>query len=266
MGGVIVPRVLAAAALLGALVGTGAGASPVPAAAGTRNASVTVSFGSPSPDPVHVVVGQAIVFVNGEQLAVSHRVRSSSPNWSYDSGSFGSHTSSRATSAFTAAGQYFYSDAQVGLSTRPAKTGTIVVTGSSPPPTSPPSTQPSATPRPTAAPRPTAVPTVSPAATGSLSPSSRPVGLPGLGTGQPAGPARSDASSPPRGGDPSQSPAASVSYAGRGLVQGSSHRYGLPAAVAAVAVMGVASLLVRLLLAEPAARRRRTRSGAPRQS
>jgi hypothetical protein len=49
-----------------------------------------------------------------------------------------------------------------------------------------------------------------------------------------------------------------VRYAQRGLTQESAHRYGLPAALALVAVTGMVSLLVRLLLAEPAARRRRT--------
>lgn len=48
-------------------------------------------------------------------------------------------------------------------------------------------------------------------------------------------------------------------YAGKsGVVQDSAHRYGLPVALAVVAVTGSASLLARLLLAEPAARRRRT--------
>ena len=62
--------------------------------------------------------------------------------------------------------------------------------------------------------------------------------------------------------DPLASPALTsaapgVVYADRPLVQGSPHKYGLPAALAVVGITGVVSLLVRLLLAEPAARRRR---------
>jgi hypothetical protein len=58
-------------------------------------------------------------------------------------------------------------------------------------------------------------------------------------------------------------PAADVTYADRSLVQSSPHRYGLPAALAVVAITGVVSLLVRLLLAEPAARRARDRRTGP---
>ena len=46
-----------------------------------------------------------------------------------------------------------------------------------------------------------------------------------------------------------------------GLVQGSRHRYGLPAALAVVALAGVASLLGRLLLAQQVARRPRADGG-----
>jgi len=47
------------------------------------------------------------------------------------------------------------------------------------------------------------------------------------------------------------------------LVQGSPHRFGLPAAVAAVAIAGVVSLLVRVLAADPALRRSLLRRSGP---
>ena len=54
-------------------------------------------------------------------------------------------------------------------------------------------------------------------------------------------------------------PAASAGpQARRGvLAQRSPHRYGLPATLAVVAITGIVSLLLRLLLSHPAARRRR---------
>ena len=46
-----------------------------------------------------------------------------------------------------------------------------------------------------------------------------------------------------------------IAYGGKsGIVQGSPHRYGLPAALAVVGIVGVLSLLVRFLLAQPEAR------------
>ena len=47
------------------------------------------------------------------------------------------------------------------------------------------------------------------------------------------------------------------------LVQGSPHRFGLPAAVAVVAIAGVVSLLVRVLAADPALRRSLLRRSGP---
>ena len=47
------------------------------------------------------------------------------------------------------------------------------------------------------------------------------------------------------------------------LVQGSPHRFGLPAAVAAVAIAGVVTLLVRVLAADPALRRNLLRRSGP---
>lgn len=47
------------------------------------------------------------------------------------------------------------------------------------------------------------------------------------------------------------------------LVQGSPHRFGLPAAVAVVAIAGVVSLLVRVLAADPELRRSLLRRSGP---
>jgi len=63
---------------------------------------------------------------------------------------------------------------------------------------------------------------------------------------------------------PSPSPVAPAVLAAPGRLPepSTARRYGLPAALAAVAAAGVASLLVRLLLAHPAARQaRHARSG-----
>ena len=66
----------------------------------------------------------------------------------------------------------------------------------------------------------------------------------------PAGP------SPRAAGPPQVSPPARLAVAGNLPGPGSPRGLGLPAVLAAVLVLGVASLLVRVLLAEPAARRR----------
>ena len=66
----------------------------------------------------------------------------------------------------------------------------------------------------------------------------------------PAGP------SPRAAGPPQVSPPARLAVAGDLPGPGSPRGLGLPAVLAAVLVLGVASLLVRVLLAEPAARRR----------
>ena len=66
----------------------------------------------------------------------------------------------------------------------------------------------------------------------------------------PAGP------SPRAAGPPQVSPTARLAVAGDLPGPGSPRGLGLPAVLAAVLVLGVASLLVRVLLAEPAARRR----------
>ena len=155
----------------------------------------------------------------------------------------------------------------------------------------------SATPRPTSspAPRPTATRAAgAPAASGGARPGSGqgatqlggtgsvagpPIAgftggsLPGMPPALPAVPAPAIAGAPPLTPLTPLSPLSPVPTAAGGsplaagpqarpgvLAQSSPHRYGLPATLAVVAVAGVGSLLVRLLLARPAAVRRRART------
>jgi hypothetical protein len=71
-----------------------------------------------------------------------------------------------------------------------------------------------------------------------------------------SGPAAPAGPEPETAPEPEAGPTTAAAVPGRLGSPPTARGYGLPAALAAVLAAGVASLLVRLLLAEPAARRR----------
>jgi hypothetical protein len=224
-------------------------------------ATVTVMLTptGPSQPQVTITRGDTVVFHNSD--AISHTVKATSTNWKINA-AVGPNGNTSWT--FNATGntpeKFSYDDNRGLLASDP---GSVVV---NPPPAAPPpppasaTAQPTVSPKPSASAKPSVAPTAAgptPTASGALPPSQAPTPIAAPPLGWPPSP-RPIVALPPAA-SPSTTPDAAVSYAGRPLVQGSSHHYGLPAALALVAITGVASLLLRLLLAEPAARRRRTR-------
>lgn len=235
-----------------------------PAEAAVKTVSLTGT--GPSPSPVTIAKGDSVRFLNTDNVA--HTVSRSAGSWSFKATI--APGQSAKTGTFGTAGNFDYADTYTLIAIPQSNPGRITVSaGTAPPPTASP--KPTAGPTKSPAPRPTATRSPTPVAPGSASPSAQPIQtgtavLPGIGTGQipvptpgqTAGPAP-DIASPDATTSGSAVPVApNLTYSGRGLVQGSPHRYGLPAALALVGIVGVLSLLVRILLAEPAARRRRT--------
>lgn len=264
---------LRAGAVLALLLGLAPGIAVLlpagPARAATVGVSLTVQ--GPSPAQASARAGDTVVFTNND--AVTHTVRASGGGWSFSQavapGSSASH-------AFPAAGTYRYTDThQVGVLTSRSDAGSVVVAAPpAPPPASPAptrSTAPQPTPTRTAAPRATPPPTQSPGTATAPAVGALPVPVGGgVPTGSAPTPAPSPAVAPSlsaAGPAPSAVPQtgapAGPAYAQGALTQGSAHRYGLPAALAVLALTGVVSLLVRLLLADPAAQAAR-RAPEPR--
>lgn len=250
--------------VLGALLMVAVGlAFQLPLAeAATR--TVTLGPQGPSPATITIAKGDVVKFVNNDN--VPHTEKSSSANWSFNKGLVAGASAS--TPAFTSSGTFTYNDTFTLVAVPRTIGGSIVVPGSAASPSASPTS--SASPRPS----PTASRTSSPSprASTSASPTPHPsqtgtaIG-PGLGVGGLPSVPPATATTGPRPNvappAPSSSAAGAVSY-GRasGVVQGSAHRYGLPAALALVAITGVLSLLVRLLLAHPAAARVRRPTGS----
>jgi plastocyanin len=256
-----------AGACLALLLSLFALALPVsPARAATVTVTLTVQ--GPGPNPASAAAGDTVVFANSD--AVTHTVKAYGSNWAFDvriaAGSSASHV-------FAAGGSYGYTDTHaVGLFNSRSDVGTVAVSA--------PATKPTPAPVRTAAPSPAPrAPAKPPAASASPATSASPA-APGAGTALAPGlgsltlptagpvpsaglPAPDLAAPPPETALAQPTPQSTVGavYADKGLTQGSPHRYGLPAVLAVLAVTGVASLLARLLLSEPAARRRRTRPG-----
>lgn len=224
-----------------------------PASAATH--TVTLATSGPSPSAITIKAGDTVTFKASD--ANTYHVRRTSGSWTFSA----TVTSGKpaTTRAFASAGTYAYSmtfDTLLGES--PPQNGSIVVPASSPSPT----------PSKTSAPRPSA----------SASPSAHPAGSPGAGaaptqTGVAIPPPITGAVVPTPSVTPSSGPvpqvappalpdtptpepskATSVTYSDKKLTQGSAHGFGLPAALAVVGVVGVVSLIVRLLLAAPEAR------------
>lgn len=238
--------VAAVLALLGVLV------LGSPAHADTK--VVTLGQGGPAPQVIDLRVGDAVRFTNSDSVA--HTIASSGGGWSF------SRTiaagASATTAVFPKACACTYSDQHTVVVVPQNDTGTVRVAASSPTPSPTPKPTPkpssSPAPRPSAsspAPSPSSSPTPAPTSSGiALGPGLDPGVVPTAAPSATAGP-KPDLAGP----SPSGAPGAGPAYAGKdGLVQSSPHRYGLPAALGVVAVVGVVSLLVRLLLAQPEAR------------
>lgn len=256
----------AAAALLLALVGSVVLAAP--AAAAEKVVSITAE--GLSPRSVTIAAGDTVVLVN-DDAAFRYRATSTTENWSFDSGPLPLAPGQRyALPEITESGTYGFTVFQgddpfngtvvLPAPGRPAPAASPSKAGTSPRPAASSSAAPAPATSASASSAPTggsgstalnpggfgAVDTVpSPPAGGVALP---PDLAPQLAPGQTPGPA------PQTAGEPSPAPLTSQAVRGDLPGAGTSRGLGLPAALAAVLAAGVASLLVRLLLSEPAAR------------
>lgn len=229
---------------------------------------ITITAEGVSPKAVEVVAGDTLTFVN-EDTSFGYRAQATSDNWDLDSGPVGLLPGRRYThpDPITEAGTYTYRVAEGA-----PYEGSVLLRGANSVKPSP-ATSTRSTPQPqqNSTPRPGPSPSG-----GSGTAQAPPAG--GFGSlGTPSTPAPGGIAPPPAialpelpaasaGPLPATAPEPAVGEAGPLAVPGrlgapAGYRgYGLPAALAVVLAAGVASLLVRLLLAEPAARRR-VRSG-----
>jgi plastocyanin len=256
---VVIPLPAARLLTLVVLLAGALGLSPAPARAAVP--TVTLSAQGPSPARIDVSKGAQVTFVNSDGFA--HTVQRTGANAFTLTIPAGG---SARTPVLSTVGSFAYTDAHFVVS----DPGTIVVTATAPSPTASASPRPSPTrstsPAPAATPKPPAA--AAPGATpGAPPPTAQPgtAVLPGFGPGLvptpratagPPGPA--PALAPPVTGTAAPGTAAGpdIAYGGKaGLVQHSAHRYGLPALLSLVGIVGVLSLLVRFLLAQPVARR-----------
>ncbi|GAC1441816.1 MAG: hypothetical protein NVSMB55_10600 [Mycobacteriales bacterium] len=260
-------RRLLAPALLGALLALVALPllAAAPASAG-RTVTVSITANGTKPASATAAVGDTVTFVNDDPTFV-HQVANKSPNWRFNSQPLtpGQHYT---TPALTTPGTYDYQGVNLD-----SFVGRVVVPASTAPAAAPAPTKSSAA-APSGQPR-SPVPSPSASAAGSPSPpgGTAVVAPPPLAGGFGAltvSPAPGAGALPPAlapnvaptpvgqdVGSPAPSGSAIAIGTGRLPEPPTGRRYGLPAAVAAVAAVGVASLLIRLLLAHPNARRSR---------
>lgn len=233
--------------LLAGLVATVLATLVAPASAAT--ATVTLNGNGPTPQAITINRGDTVRFVNQDNG--SHTITSNAGAWSYSATIAAG--ASATTPAFAAAGQFGYRDSFFIAVVQQNVNGTISVRAPSPSPT------PSATRSPTPAPKPSATRSPTPAATPSASASATPSGMaiiPGI-DGVPtlaptAGPTPDVA--PPETALPTPTV---VAYGPKSaIVQSSPHSFGLPVLLALLAAVGTLSLIVRVLLAQPAPIRR----------
>jgi plastocyanin len=230
-----------------------------PASAAPRTILISLTANGPKPASVTAAVGDSVVFRNDDQTFV-HQVSSASANWSFDSPPLAPGQEFPA-GKLAKPGDYIYRGANLD-----SFTGKVVVPGSTTATAAP---SPSRSSTPTRSPAPgatSAAPTPSPTGgSGQVGPPPLAGGFGGVGT--PAPPAASPGAPAPNvaptlpGEEPVATPQSSAVAvpigSGRLPEPPTGRRYGLPAALAAVAAVGVGSLLVRLLLAHPAAKRAR---------
>lgn len=244
-------------ALLAALVGSVLLAAPASAA----EQVVTITAEGVTPKVLTVAKGDTITFVN-EDASFGYRAVATSENWDLDSGPVGLLPGRSYThpDPIEAAGTYTYRVAE-----GEAYEGSVVLPAPSPKPspskagTSP---KPSPAPKPASpSPSPVGGGTASPPVTGGFGtlgePSPAPGGVaPPPAIALPELPGETAGPQPETAGEPDPVATTAAAVPGRLGSPPTARGYGLPAVLAAVLAAGVASLLVRLLLAEPAARRR----------
>jgi plastocyanin len=228
-----------------------------PASAAVTKVSLTSS--GPSPATVTIRAGDTVAFTNTD--TVSHTLKSTSSNWTLKATTVAAKTTK--SLLFSKPGTFDYSDSyQILVGIPQTSAGHVVVPKSAsasptpratasrtPAPTSAPTRPPVATPTPSATVTPGAGVAVPPPINGGVIPS--PGASPSLGPApQVAPPGTSPVPVTP-------APVVDVAYGDhRAIVQGSAHRFGLPAVLALVAAVGVLTLLGRVLLRAPEARRR----------
>lgn len=250
------PAALALLTLLGsALLGSVLLAAPALAA----ERVIAISAEGLVPGQLTIAAGDTVVLVN-QDAPLRYRARSTSANWTFDSGLFPLGQGQRyALPQVTRAGTYDFTV----LEGEAAFNGSVVLPA-------PRSSEPAPAPAGSSS-------QPSPAAAGGSGTAALPPLVGGFGAGgglplpalggsaqppalaepRPALPAASAGPSPETAvAPPTDAPAGSLAVAGDLPGAGSSRGFGLPAVLAVVLAAGVASLLVRLLLAEPAARRR----------
>ena len=243
--------------LLGVLVAGLLGLALAAPASAARTITISLTADGPKPASVTAAVGDTIEFRNDDATFI-HQARSASSNWSFDTRPLA--PGAKATAGkLTKTGSYLYEGANLD-----SFTGKVVV----PAPTTPSARPPAPAPAPTSSAPAGASPAASPSSTGGTGAAAAP-GFGGAGGGLPS-PSPSATLPAPQVAPvlPGETPTAAASAGGvlaepgrlREAVE--ARRFGLPAALAAVGAVGVASLLLRLLLAQPAARAGR----APRRT
>lgn len=221
-----------------------------------KTITISLTADGPKPASVTAAVGDTIAFKNDDATFV-HEVGNRSTNWPTANGRFDSGPMPPGqvftVGKLTKAGTYTYEGKNLD-----SFSGKVVIpAAASPRPAKSPSTQPAPSKSPAAQQSPVASPSPT-GGTGDVGPPPLAGGVispppaPGVG-----GPAPNVA--PTLAGEevPSAEPTGPTVAVGTGRLPEppTGRKYGLPAALAAVGVAGVASLLVRLLLAYPTARR-----------
>jgi plastocyanin len=220
-----------------------------------RTVTISLTADGPKPASTTAAVGDTVVFRNDDATFV-HEVASASSNWSFDSRPLAPGQSFNA-GKLAKPGTYAYKGVNLD-----SFSGKVVVPATGSPA---PAASRSAAPGPSrsAAP-PKASATASPSPTGGSGAVGPPPLAGGFGTvGAPSaspvagGPAPDVAPTLAGEEQPSAQPSGETVAISNGRLPEppTGRRYGLPAALAAVAAAGVASLLARLLLAHPAAKR-----------
>ena len=227
------------------------GVSPAYAA---KTITISLTAAGPKPASVTAAIGDTIQFRNDDPTFV-HEVGAASNNWpnpNFDSGPLPPGVSYNA-GKLTKAGTYLYEGKNLD-----SFSGKVIVPAAT---TSPPAKSPSAKPAPSRSAAPAQSPAPSPSPTGgsgNIGPPPLAGGIipPPPGSAPGGGPAPNVA--PTLAGEevPTAEPSGPTVAVGHGRLPEppTGRKYGLPAALAAVGAAGMASLLVRLLLAHPAAR------------
>jgi plastocyanin len=277
-------------ALVVAALLLGASATITSAAAQAAQVTVTLTAEGPTPEFIEVPVGGTVVFTNGDDTRHQVTATQDGTAWEYDSGILEVGATSAPTEPFTEPGRYTFNDARGLLLPENIADEIGVRPAASPSPS--PSGEPASSGSPSGEPSPSGSPSDAPAAdggspapsdpaspgapppaggTGATTPLSLDGGFAGTGTapvpipGDPLAPAIA----PPLPGidegpaplpyiaAPLETSAPSVAALPTGSLPGADtgRDRGLPAVLAALLVVGIASMLVRVLLAEPAARR-----------